>query len=58
MNHFITRTCERLLIRLLSQYPVITLTGPDDKPGVGWFAQIEDPERNRLGLMQPDEGAK
>ncbi len=33
-------------------------TGPDDKPGVGWFAQIEDPERNRLGLMQPDEGAK
>ena len=27
-------------------------------PGVGWFAQIEDPESNRLGLMQSDEGAK
>ena len=27
-------------------------------PGVGWFAQIEDPETNRLGLMQSDEGAK
>ena len=26
-------------------------------PGVGWFAQIEDPEGNRLGLMQSDESA-
>ena len=27
-------------------------------PGVGWFAQFEDPEGNRLGLMQSDENAK
>ena len=27
-------------------------------PGVGWFAQLEDPERNCMGIMQPEEGAK
>ena len=26
--------------------------------GAGWFAQIEDPEHNRFGLMQLDESTK
>ena len=34
------------------------VTGKAPIPSVGWFAQIEDPEHNRLGLMQPDENAK
>ncbi|MCG8570717.1 MAG: VOC family protein [Spirochaetes bacterium] len=27
-------------------------------PGVGWFAQFEDPEKNYFGIMQPDSTAK
>jgi predicted enzyme related to lactoylglutathione lyase len=27
-------------------------------PGVGWFAQFEDPEKNVFGLMQDDPSAK
>lgn len=27
-------------------------------PGVGWYANFEDPEHNILGLLQPDADAK
>ncbi len=62
MNHFITRTCERLLIRLLSQYPVITLTGPrqagkttlcrmtfDDLD----YSNLEDPDIREFAANDP-----
>jgi predicted enzyme related to lactoylglutathione lyase len=35
---------------------VITKKGPI--PGVGWFAQFQDPEGNIFGLMQDDPSAK
>lgn len=27
-------------------------------PGVGWYSNFEDPEKNILGLLQPDTNAK
>lgn len=34
------------------------ITKKEAIPGIGWFAQFEDPQKNRFGLMQDDPNAK